>query len=439
MAPDNANPAPGPAGAGHTHIVGAGLAGLAAALGIVRAGGGATVYEGAPQAGGRARTLKPSDGLAHDNGTHVLFTANYPVMRFLEHVGAREDWIEPEPGAVPVFDVRTGCLNRVGLSPWSWLRPGSRPEGLTLSGVLRLLRLSLPFGDRPIGAIMGQSPLVDTLVEPLTVAILNTPVATASSRRLGMALRRLARPGAGRLLVARRGLSPDLVEPAVRKLREAGVPVQTGQRLRAIEQENGRAAALVFADRTVVLGPADRVILALPPWEVARLLPGSPVPDAFEPILNVHYRMPGPEQPRFVGLIGSLSQWALVREDHTSVTVSAAGEAVDLDQEALAARVWSELAPAIRTIGLAVPEAMPEFRVVKEKRATIRQDAGPLPQPLVRPLANLALAGDWLGALPATIESAIVAGERAARALGSPAARAMPGAAHPPPAAAGGP
>ena len=162
------------------------------------------------------------------------------------------------------------------------------------------------------------------------------------------------------------------------------------------------------------------------------------MPDAFEPILNVHYRMPGPEQPRFVGLIGSLSQWALVREDHTSVTVSAAGEAVDLDQEALAARVWREIAPAIRAIGLSVPEAMPEFRVVKEKRATIRQDAGPLPQPLVRPLANLALAGDWLGALPATIESAVVAGERAVRALEGPAPRATTPGALPSPVAAGG-
>jgi hypothetical protein len=115
----------------------------------------------------------------------VLFTGNRPAIRFLDAVGARGDWIEPEPGAVPVFDVRNGRLNRVGLSPLSWLKPGSRPDGLTFKGVLRLIRLSLPLGDRPIGAIMGDSRLVETLVEPLTVAVLNTPVATASSRRLG--------------------------------------------------------------------------------------------------------------------------------------------------------------------------------------------------------------------------------------------------------------
>jgi hypothetical protein len=409
--------------ASRTHIVGAGVAGLSAALTIARAGGEVVVYEGARQAGGRARTLQPTGGFAHDNGTHVLFTGNRPAMAFLQAVGAREDWIEPEPGAVPVFDVRAGKLSRLGLSPLSWLKPGSRPEGLTPGGVLRLIRLSLPFGDRPIGAIMGESRLVETLVEPLTVAILNTPVATASSRRLGLALRRLAQPGAARLLVARRGLSPDLIEPAVRTLQDAGMPVLMGQRLRGIEQEAGRATALVFADRSVPLGEGDRVILALPPWEIGRLLPGSAVPDAFEPILNVHYRVAGPAQPRFIGLIGSLSQWALVRDDHTSVTVSAAGGAVDLDAETIAAQVWAEIAPAMRAVGLSATDAVPEFRVVKEKRATIRQDAGLLPQPALRPLANLALAGDWIGPLPATIESAVVAGERAARALDGPGPR----------------
>jgi hypothetical protein len=408
---------------GRTHIVGAGVAGLSAALAILRAGGQVAVYEGAPQAGGRARTLQPADGFAHDNGTHVLFTGNRPAIRFLDAVGARGDWIEPEPGAVPVFDVRNGRLNRVGLSPLSWLKPGSRPDGLTFKGVLRLIRLSLPLGDRPIGAIMGDSRLVETLVEPLTVAVLNTPVATASSRRLGLAMRRLAQPGAARLLVARQGLSPDLIEPAVRTLQAAGMPVLTGQRLRSVEQTDGRATALVFADRTVALGPEDRVILALPPWEIGRLLPGSAVPNAFEPILNVHYRVAGPERPRFIGLIGSLAQWALVRDDHTSVTVSAAGGAVDRDAETIAAQVWSEIAPAMRAVGLAASDAVPDFRVVKEKRATIRQNAGPLPQPALSPLANLALAGDWIGALPATIESAVVAGERAVRALDGPGPR----------------
>jgi hypothetical protein len=71
--------------------------------------------------------------------------------------------------------------------------------------------------------------------------------------------------------------------------------------------------------------------------------------------------------------------------------------------------------PALRGLGLdATSGRQPETRVVKEKRATIRQAAEVLPQPPLQPLANLALAGDWLGSLPATIESAVMAGEQAA-------------------------
>ena len=47
---------------GRTHIVGAGVAGLAAALAVTRRGGAVTLYEAAPQAGGRCRTVAGADG-----------------------------------------------------------------------------------------------------------------------------------------------------------------------------------------------------------------------------------------------------------------------------------------------------------------------------------------------------------------------------------------
>lgn len=114
--------------------------------------------------------------------------------------------------------------------------------------------------------------------------------------------------------------------------------------------------------------------------------------------------------PRFIGMRGALSQWLLVRSDHVSVTVSAAGSSVDEDPEALLARIWEEIAIAMSAAGVPVHRGEGS-RVVKEKRATIRQNAGPdrtLPE---SPYANLALAGDWISDLPATIESATISGE----------------------------
>ncbi len=401
-----------------THIVGAGIAGLSAALAVTADGGEAILYEAAPHPGGRCRTLHPTDGFTHDNGTHVLFTANGRALDLLKTIGARERWFEPEPEGLPLYDGRTGTMRRVGLSPWSWLIPSRRPQGLTLPDLGRIVRLVFASKDCPVASIIGKRPIMDSLIEPLTVAVLNTPPSQASAQRLACALRQLIRPGAGRLLVAKNGLSEDLIEPAIATLQGRGVPVLTGQRLRMLLTAGERVIGLALTDRTVMLGPDDRVILALPPYEVERLLPALPVPTQFEPILNVHYRMPGFEVPRFIGFTGTLAQWALIRSNHVSVTVSAADAVVDQNASEVAARIWHEIAPALRSIGLnAAAERQPETRVVKEKRATIRQAAEILPQPPLRPQANLALAGDWIGSLPATIESAVMAGEHAASIL----------------------
>ncbi len=401
-----------------THIVGAGIAGLSAALALTREGSEAILYEASPQPGGRCRTLHPSNGFAHDNGTHVLFTANRRALSLLKAVGARERWIEPEPGGLPLHNRRTGSMRRIGLSPWSWLWPSRRPQGLGLSDLVRITRLAFSLQDCPVASVIGKRPILDSLIEPLTVAVLNTPVWQASSQRLACALRQLLWPGAGRLLVAKNGLSQDLVQPAIETLQARGTPILTGQRLRAILANDERIIGLSLMDRTVMLGPEDRVILALPPYEVERLLPMLPVPQQFEPILNVHFRIQGLQRPRFFGLTGALAQWVLVRSDHVSVTVSAADAVIEQSSTEIAAQIWRDIVPALRSLGIEVSiDCQPEARVVKEKRATIRQAAMPLPQPPLRPLSNLALAGDWIGSLPATIESAVISGEQAVSAL----------------------
>jgi hypothetical protein len=377
------------------HVVGAGVAGLAAAFRAAEAGREVRLHEGAPQAGGRCRTVSPPDGFAHDNGTHVLLTANPRALAFIDAVGARDGWVEPEPEGLPIYDARDGSLRRVGLSPWSWLSPARRPAGLGAADLPRLLRLALPGPDRPIGDIVGDRPIRESLIEPLTVAILNTPVDSASARRLGRALRRMIRPGSGRLLVARQGLGPDLVEPALAALRGLGATVATGSRLREIATEGGRAVSLRFGDAAVPLEHGDAVVLALPPAEVKRLLPALPVPERFEPIVNAHFRVSLTDRPRFVGLVGTLSQWVLARPDHVSVTVSAAGAAAEENPDVLARRIWDEIAPALSAAGLPVG-AMPEARVVKEKRATCGRGRRRRGAPPLGPSPTWRSPGDWL-------------------------------------------
>ncbi len=405
------------------HVIGAGVAGLAAALALAGRGHAVVLHEATPAAGGRCRALP--DGT--DNGTHALIGANRAALRFLGRIGARAGWVEPEPDGLPVLDRRDGTARRVALSPLGWADPARRPAGASAAAVLALARLALPLGrDRPVAQAMAAHPEFHRgFVDPLVVAALNTPGAEASAHRLGAVLRRMGGPGACRLFVAREGLGPDLVAPALAALRARGVALRFGVRLRRIAQAGGRATALDLGEAgTLALGPADQVVLATPPWETLRLLPHIPAPTEHAPIVNLHFAREAAGVPvRFLGLLDALCQWVLVRPGGVSVTVSAGDTEVQADPASLAPRAWAEIRAAAAAFALPGewPEAPPPCRVVKERRATPRHRPGAPPRPPRLPLANLALAGDWtLPALPATIEAAVLSGEAAARAWPRP-------------------
>lgn len=406
---------------GLVHVVGAGIAGLAAALLLAEKGVPVALHDAAPVAGGRARALP--DGT--DNGTHALLSANRAALSFLGRIGARAAWIEPEPDGLPVLDLADGSARRVALSVGGWLR-GHAPDGLSAGGLLALLRTALPGRDATLAERFAAHPrLLRGFVEPLAVAALNTPVAEASSGLLGAVLRRAALPGAARLLVAREGLGPDLIDPALAALAARGVLPRLGARLRELRHDATAATGLRFQDIDLTLAAGQRVLLALPPWEIARLLPGIPAPDAFAPILNLHFARPAEAPVRFLGLLGGFCQWVLLRPAGISVTVSAADAESDEPTESLAPRAWAEIRRLADAFALPGPwpDAPPPCRAVKERRATPRHRAGPRALPPRQPLANLALAGDWTDpVLPATLEAAIRSGEDAAMTLLRPAA-----------------
>lgn len=399
------------------HVVGAGVAGLVAALALARAGREVTLHEATPGAGGRARALP--DGT--DNGTHALIGANRVALGFLDEIGAREGWIEPEPDGLPVLDLADGSARLVALSPLGWWRADRRPAGVSAGAVAAMMRMAIPVPDRTIGDAMAAHPaFLRGFVDPLTIAALNTPAAEASSRRMGQVLRRLGTPGATRLFVARRGLGPDMVEPALDAITKAGGRYLPDNRLRRLDQSGGRATALHFHEDSLPLGEQDRVVLALPPWEATRLLTHVDAPQSHAPIVNLHFARTGPGPVRFIGLLGALCQWVLVRPEGVSVTVSAGDAEAGEEAETLAARAWTEILRAAMAFRLPGdwPMATPPCRVVKERRATPRQRPGAIPSPKRLHLENLALAGDWTWPhLPATIEAAVCSGRAAARAL----------------------
>jgi predicted NAD/FAD-binding protein len=247
------------------HVVGAGVAGLVAALGLAEAGRAVTLHEATSVAGGRCRALP--DGT--DNGTHALMGANHAALRFLDAIGARDRWVEPEPEGLPLFDLADGSARRVAASPLAWRDPSKRPPGLTIGGVVTLLRIASGITDQPVAEALAKHPaLLRSFIGPLTVAALNTPLAEASSARLGQVLRRIRGTGAARLLVARDGLGPDLVAPALTALERAGATIRFGARLRAMTMAESRVIALHLGEDTLRWARTTR--------SSSRCLPGKP-------------------------------------------------------------------------------------------------------------------------------------------------------------------
>jgi squalene-associated FAD-dependent desaturase len=416
----------------HVHVIGAGLAGLAAALSLAAAGARVTVYESGPAAGGRCRSYFDRGlGCRIDNGNHLLLSGNTAAMAYLDEVGTRDSLTGPGIASFPFHDIDTDQFWAVkpsaGRIPWWVLSRSSRVPGTRLRDYLGLRALLRPAETATVSAVLERTgPLYDRLLEPLAISALNTrPDAALASLLLAVVRETLMRGGHACVpSFPRQGLSESFVDPAVRRIRDRGGDVLLGRRVLALETTAGRVAGLVMADESARLAAEDAVVLAVPAPVAADLVPGLTVPDAFEAILNVHFRIeaeapPGWGGAGFCGVIGGTAEWVFAKAGIVSVTVSAANHLVDLPADEIAARVWTDVRRC-----WPLPEAMPPVRVVKEKRATFAATAEQeRRRPGSRPgghigLSNLALAGDWTATgLPATIEGAIRSGRAAAATL----------------------
>lgn len=406
------------------HIIGAGVAGLAAAVDLVERGVSVALYEQTAQPGGRCRSFHdPLLDAVIDNGNHLLLSGNRSALDYLDRIGAGDRLTSPGRAAFPFFDYETGERWTVELSkgavPWWILNRDKRVPGASLADYLEGVKL-LNAGDRTVAQLFQrQGQFYRRFWEPFTVAVLNTPPEQAAARLLLPVIRETLALGAQMAtpLIAKRSLSDTFVDPALVCLKRSGAQIETGVKVRGLETASGRVTALNTAKGPVPIGPDDRVIVAVPAWSVRELLPNVSAPDAFAPIVNVHFRIEGARQPLYreplIGMVGSVAHWIFVRDDIASVTVSAAGALSGEPNALIAATIWPEVAAALE-----LPADTPHrARVTKEHRATFLATPAQLakrPKPSTG-LSNVALAGEWVdNGLPTTIEGAIRSGQRAA-------------------------
>ncbi len=440
-------------------VIGGGWAGCAAALTLADAGVPVTLHEAGPVLGGRARRVD-RDGLPLDNGQHLLLGAYTQTLALLERVHGRValrqhllrrpltlvPFAPSQPEAMTLIartapgrlGLLAGLLTARGLS-WR-----ERIANLRWFSTLQRQGFVRPAAET-VATMLRPLPrrVATQLWEPLCLAALNTPAATASAQVFANVLRAsfAGAADASDFVLAAEDLSAFFPEAAQRAIVAAGGTVSLGRRAQVLAASSERAM-LASGERAV---EAAAVIVAVGPHQVAQALApefvaGAPALEAaidvlqllrYESITTVwlgcERRMPLPAP--IVRLDDAPGQWLVDRPD---VLARASADPARLAIAQMVAAIISADGPhlqlphaeLVRAVDAQLRRLRPDWpacvwsQVIVEKRATYACTPG-RPRPAAPRLApGLYLAGDYVDAeFPATLEAAVRSGVAAAQAV----------------------
>lgn len=422
-------------------VVGAGYAGLAAAVELSAFGLAVDVFEASQTLGGRARAVD-LDGLTVDNGQHILAGAYRESLRLMHLVGVNVHQAMLHlplclelPGAMRIraprwpapLHLAAALLGAQGLS---WAEKWAAARFMATLD-LRRYRLAQDITVTELLSAQRQPQrLCQALWEPLCIATLNTAPGEASAQVFANVLRDTL--GAPRradsdLLLPRTDLSALFPDAAARYVEAHGGTVQRGHRITSITHRgDGWRVDASLPDSP----PYSHLILATAPQHLKPLLTSFPELAAsiaaldalqFEPIVTAYLQYPASVRlaAPMLGRDSGLMQWVFDRGQLggpaglLAVVISARGRHQALDAEALAAALHGELCQLLPDL----PASL-WHRVISEKRATFRCTPGLQRLHTRSPLPGLLFAGDHLASdYPATLESAVRSGIAAARAV----------------------
>jgi len=266
-------------------IIGAGWAGLAAAVTATQAGHQVSIFEATHAIGGRARAVKSTlpDGspVTLDNGQHILIGAYTETLRLMRLVGVDPatallqlpmTLLYPDgrgvrfPNWPTPLDALAGTAGARGWSlrdKWSLLRAatGWQLAGFQCDAHLSVTQLCQSLSPR----------VMLELIEPLCVSALNTPAQQASARVFLRVMQDalFGVQGGSRLLLPRLNLSELFPDAAALWLKQRDTPLHLGARVAALEPQGAQWRLHVGPEPGALF---DTVIFATSASESARAL-----------------------------------------------------------------------------------------------------------------------------------------------------------------------
>jgi len=365
----------------HVHIVGAGLAGLSAALEARARGLNCTIYEATHNAGGRIRQIG-----THDNGTHLIVKGYQDTFEFLQRVGTT-DVLSPLEGGAFHFSEPASQLNwSLKAHHFVWQVAKGSITGVNATNIL------------------GETAM-KRLWRPFFLAVFNTDFEDVPAKMRREMFWEMLKQGPSALTpyFCKTTLAQAFINPALPLF-----DIRFGKRLTGLEHKR-----LIFKEGEVLLSKNEAVILALPGQAYHQI--NSPFDFAhlrFNPISNIHFQLDSDVTERFIGLIGTQSQWLYAKNKQACVTIS--NQKIESVEQVK--QIWAEVCSFLGCNDT----TLPVYRVICEKQATPAQNRDfATHRPCCRThLPHIFLAGDWIDTgLPVTIESAIRSGKMAVNEL----------------------
>jgi squalene-associated FAD-dependent desaturase len=439
------------------HILGGGLAGLAAALRLSKYGFHPVIIEKNHYLGGRVRSFMEREmGDEIDNGQHLLMSNCVNLIRFLKEVGAEQNIEFQKDFLIPFWVNTEGSIEKKQMIfpalpyPFHLILGGIKTNLFDRKEKWQLLKLLSLRNKNPVAyqgrnayTILKELNQSDSLIhkfwEPFLVSTFNSPMHSISGPAFINLLQETI-VNSGKMLrlgFPRTGLTSSMIRPAEKYLISKNTKFLFKTLIQGMEFDAGKKIIKMLIDHEGQKIPVERLIVAIPQRNLLKILPLRIKNELwrqnvklmeYSPILSIYvWTKKAFTHESHIAFIGSPIHWLFNKRVYGGpiysdyfvyqLTISAGFDLVDRVPAYIKSLVLDELERFFPDFNR---NSVIKIRVIKEKLATPLASShneklrvGP-----ETPYKNLLLAGDWTNTnLPYTMESAVKSGFKAAEKI----------------------